>query len=456
MRKVFVPLLLALFLLEMVLGCSGMRKRTDTQEPVLQEPPPAPSLNIKSIELRAEYLKNLLARKDLSEEERGAVNALLKAYRSAKISLSHRITKSQQMKIIRDLFNSMAILEYLYFTEKSSGAEEETGSVNLLGVQRRKIIERYLADDFKGVISQCIELEKKFGRNGFNQEINLIYVLSLAEEGRLVEAVNLGEETLRQLETLPDRMYLKSHIVKWHLELGNIEDALNLYDKLTDDLDNLTARVRTLRKKIAELDRPPALTQEGDREVANLENGEPGSKSVQKVLQEANELANNHDFQEAKLLLISYRNSTTSPSEIDMIDRAIKLIELAEEESDDKVMNEGNRKKKSLALAKKYLEDEEFEKAIEKIDEIAKVEDLDNESKKLRRTAVDKYLNKERNRAANLFLLAKNTRDPEQKKKYLIESREILKAIIDKYPSSDLNKRLKSHLKTIENELDKL
>ena len=52
MKKVFVPLLLALILSITVSGCSGLRKRADTQEPVLQEPPPAPSLNIKSIELK--------------------------------------------------------------------------------------------------------------------------------------------------------------------------------------------------------------------------------------------------------------------------------------------------------------------------------------------------------------------------------------------------------------------
>ena len=423
----------------------------------MQEPPPPPSLNIKSIDLRSDYLKSLIEEEDLAYEERAALNSLLNAYNSVKIFLSRQLTKPQQDHIVRDLFNAVSILDYRYFSKKRIEiTEEKQRKIAILADMKKKILESYIADDYKGVIAQCTELQRNFGEEGFSHEISLVYILSLGEEGRLTEAVNLGQEVLSQWEPLPDRMYLKSRIVQWDLALGNGESALNLYDKLTDELDSKEALVNNLRKKIVELDRPPAFNFGEESKVSTLPLESQETKSVHEVLNEANNLAQKREFKKAKLLLQSYKDKVTSPAELDMIERSIEVIELAEQESAEQAISRENRKKETITLAKKDIEKEEFEEAIARIDNLAAEGIQDRELQDLKEDAVEKYINNERNRAANLFLLAKKTNDPEEKKKYLTQSREILKKVIEKFPASKLNDRLKSHLNTIENELKKL
>jgi hypothetical protein len=456
-KKLLLPLLTILIVLYLS-GCSSFKKRTDTIGPVLQEPPPAPSLNIKSIEIRSDYLKNTAKNENLDSEEMAALNTLLNAYNSAKIFLSHELTKSQQTKVIKDLFNSIAILDYRYFSKLHLDLpKEKQGSIASLAERRKRILESFVSDDFKGVVNQCRELEQNFGEYGFTQEIYLVYILSLGKEGRLTEAVNLGRETLRKSETIPDLIYLKVRLVEWDLLLGNGEEALNLYDRLTDELDSKAALISALRNKIIELDRPHAHEQQGkETENSVLRGGTQEIKSVQEVLQEANDLAQNHEFKKAKRLLASYKNKAELQADIDLIERSIDLIELAEQESNERQVSLENRKKETIDLARNAIEKEEFEKAIAMIDRLMSEGVSDSQLHKLREKAVEKFINRERNRAADLFLSAKNTKDPEEKKKYLLESRKILNAIINRFPASELNERLKSHLNAIENEMKKL
>ena len=102
------------------------------------------------------------------------------------------------------------------------------------------------------------------------------------------------------------------------------------------------------------------------------------------------------------------------------------------------------------------IEDEDFEEAITRLEELEQSIEFGTESRVLRAQAIEKLVARERNRAAKLFLSAKGTADPENKEKYLTLSRDILKLLIEKYPSSSLNQKLKSNLLTVEKELAKL
>ncbi len=79
-----------------------------------------------------------------------------------------------------------------------------------------------------------------------------------------------------------------------------------------------------------------------------------------------------------------------------------------------------------------------------------------HEIKELREQAVESLINRERNRAAKLFLTARRTHDLEKKEEYLRSSYNILKELIEKYPSSPLISKVKSHLEKVEEELEKL
>ncbi|MFH1953464.1 MAG: hypothetical protein ABIL06_17830 [Pseudomonadota bacterium] len=69
---------------------------------------------------------------------------------------------------------------------------------------------------------------------------------------------------------------------------------------------------------------------------------------------------------------------------------------------------------------------------------------------------MESLINSERNRAAEIFLTAKKTKDPSKKKELLNSSCDILKALIDNYPSSPLNQKLKSHMAIVKEELESI
>ena len=113
------------------------------------------------------------------------------------------------------------------------------------------------------------------------------------------------------------------------------------------------------------------------------------------------------------------------------------------------------REKEILLLVHEQMEKEEYEEAIEALDRFAGIQDMTKETMALRETAVKKLVDKERNRAAKFFLMAKRTREPSKRETYLLSSYHILKGLIEKYPSSALIEKLNSHLQKVKTEMDK-
>ena len=81
---------------------------------------------------------------------------------------------------------------------------------------------------------------------------------------------------------------------------------------------------------------------------------------------------------------------------------------------------------------------------------------MGTEADALRALAVEKLVNRERNRAAKLFLMAKQAKEPSEKEALLLSSRNILKTLLEKYPSSSFSEKINSHIAIIEEELAKL
>ena len=76
--------------------------------------------------------------------------------------------------------------------------------------------------------------------------------------------------------------------------------------------------------------------------------------------------------------------------------------------------------------------------------------------KKIKDLAIDRLINRERNRAAKIFLMAKKAEDPEKRKELLLSSYDILIILIERYPSSSLINKLNDHLQKVRDELDRL
>ena len=154
--------------------------------------------------------------------------------------------------------------------------------------------------------------------------------------------------------------------------------------------------------------------------------------------------------------MIKARIRTDSTSDIQIIDQALKDIEINQnriEQGEAPINHISEKEAQEHATA--LIEAEKYEEAMNILEKLeAQQQVLDEESKRLKDLAVEKIINRDRNRAAQLYLQAKNTQDPSKKRELLQSSLDILKKLVEKYPSSNLINRIKDHISIVEESLD--
>ena len=442
------------FCLFSAFGCIPALERPPAVEP---EPyvitphlvPPDP------LKKKIRFLNNILKKDNLPDRDKMMALDLLNAYRLVE-RLSQKsdeagpdyITGPEYHRVIRALFNSLALLDENCFSEKRDHTQDYPEPVSYFVNKRNEILNTYLSGDFKTVINHCLGLKTLFGPDAISPEIGVVFALSLAVEGMLEEAIDIGERTANDLRAYPDLVHLRAKIAEWHLELDERKKALVVYEKLTDIVDEQQAMVQSLGRKIT--GRP--ITQK----LPHPEMDAQTKKQMDECLKEVDRLVQEHNFSEAKALLILKRKEASSPAEIEIVRQALEGLETAQDRYVEDKISMLSRKKQTLKLARKLVEKEEFEEAISSLDALQTEQGKTHEITELKEQATEKLINSERNRAAKIFLTAKKTQDPAKKEEYLRSSYEILKALIDKYPLSPLNKKLKSHIKKVTEELHKL
>jgi transcriptional regulator NrdR family protein len=127
-------------------------------------------------------------------------------------------------------------------------------------------------------------------------------------------------------------------------------------------------------------------------------------------------------------------------------------VELAKEKYEKEEISRGVTAKK----AKDLIESEHFKEAIAEIEALQQTQEIGVTSEALKEQAIENLINRERNRAAKLFLKAKHVHDPSKKKEYLLSAKEILNGLISEYPSSPLHEKLVSNLDRVSEALDEL
>jgi hypothetical protein len=384
-------------------------------------------------------------------------SSLLDIYKGIRDTPERFHTEAEYRKIIDDLFYGLTLLDKSYFLQARERNEDLTSVMNLLAEKKRGVMDAYLAGNYKGVIDQALDLKNSFGPNALTGEIGFALALSLAREGRTEEATQVGEEIVRTLEGRPDLVDLRAHMAEWFLQLGQRDKALRMYEKLTDVLDERQAAVEGLGKKVkgAPETQPGAVETSVPQPEQTSETKEleappaPFLQTVEKLVREGR-------FGEARDLLVARKSQAPSDSEAGAIDRALKELDSAEEKFLDEKMASLSHREESLSDARKLLDEEKYEEAISQLEVLEKDHVAGDETEALKQRAIDEWINRERNRAAKLFLAAKQTEDPYRKEKYLNECFAILKNVALRYPSSPLMEKVRSHMETVSEELSKL
>ena len=446
-----------------VFGCAPARQ---THPPV--GPPVGPRVPVKHAALfpsgildqKIALLEDRLEDEALSEKDKALASKLLTTYKTLKKLSADDLTEKQYREVIQRLFENLSLLDENLMVKEKTGARGIVTPMMDFSRKRREILDSYLTEDYREVINRSMALKSTFGSNALTPEIGLVYALSLAKEGLLKEAVSVGEDVVNQFEATPGLTDLRIKMAEWKLRLGQQKGALLIYGGLKDQADKDEAALALLHKKML-AGKPPVTTAPVMTEKEEV----PGGAAVQmeQLFQKVDRLMQEQKFEKARELL-SFRRSEllleiASAQAIETLDRALKELDLAEEEHlQEKIskLSKDFRKRETMELAMKLLEEEKFEEAISTLDSLDSEQKESPGARRLNALAVEMLINRERNRAAKIFLQAKKTHDPTKKKEYLLSSYNILKVVVDKYPSSPLILKVKSHIEVVRKELDKL
>ena len=442
-------IIILFFMLSTMFGCLPETQRTVVRPPQPRDHVSKPPLSLEGLEKRMIRIQKILERSDLHADDREAALELLSAYQAIGTLLKGGKGREDYPEIIRILFSNLGRLDDRHFSKIQEDDQGGARAIHLFSSKRKKIMDNYLYENYQGVIDECLELEASFGPESLTPEVGLVFSISLAKKGMVKEALNIGEKIIHQLEEKPDALYLRSRIIEWHIEMGDRERALEAYEKLMDTLDEKAALLKRAER---------AMGTKGEGEDIKPLSEMAGQQTgpMEQLLKKVDGLVERHEFKKAKILLIRERIGYKEGAETQTIDQALKSVDLAEERWTAKESANTVPENDGLKSARKLIEEEKYEEAILLLERIEKDPKSSSEKRGLKDLAIEKIINRERNRAAQLFLMARNTEDPEKKKALLDSSYQKLKELIEKYPSSHLISKLNSHLAKVKEELIKL
>jgi hypothetical protein len=412
-----------------------------------------PVLSLDAIDRRIAVLEDMLANNTVQEKDRVIAANLISDYQRIRLLSLGDISENNLREIILALFSNLSLFDEKYFSNQGQIAREiYTKAVNDLFLKKQDILKKYNGKDYKSVISECDELEKIFGKDSISLEISILLAMSLAREGRLSDAITLGDRIIGEMEQMPDLIQLRAGLIEWRINTGRKEKALNEYKKLIENMNErqsifnkATSRVNSQNKKIAESDQ--TLNKLLDKEL------NPDTESrISGILKELENLKNHGDFTGARLLLLKWKIHADEPAEIAEIDKALASLDLSEKQYIEKLTA---NKKEGIDAATKLIEEEDYESAITMLDSLKTGSASNPEIDRQKDIAVDKLINQERNRAAKIFLTAKKTNDAKKKRELLLSAQNILNGLIEKYPAAESVERLKSNLNSVNEELNK-
>ena len=444
------------FSLVFILGCVPVLEKHEVVGPETATKV-TPLLPANILDRKIGFLNKILKEGNLSKKDRKFALDLVDTYKSVKRSSSSDLTKGEYRRIIHDLFECYRLIDEYYFSKEKDTDRLYTDAIVLFTNKRKNILDAYLSNNFKGVINHCLDLKEVFGSDALTPEIGLLFALSLGREGMLEEAIRIGEQIANELETSPDLILLQGRMAEWQLRLGHKEKSIRIYEKLTDNMDEKEALIKTLNSKISKTPKSIKIIEQTSKELTVSERTDSNDQNtIDRLLHKVDDLVQRHAYNEARILLIKRRIRVEEGPEIEIIDQTLNKIGLEEERYKREKEFRNSQRKAALETVKNMIEEEKFEEAIAKIEELNQAHEINAETAALKERAIEKLINRERNRAAKLYLEAKKNQDILKKEEYLRSSYEILKGLIDKYPSSPLNKKLESHIARVREEMDKL
>ena len=284
----------------------------------------------------------------------------------------------------------------------------------------------------------------------------MIFAISLAEDGMLEEAVEIGSEVAGRIEEIPDAVQLRGDIARWQLALGQRTQAVKTLEKISHTQDNRITILNDLKNRIEQTPKEPDQPFHSMFQPAEGSDGQEVPPHMRAFQEKVDAHARDHEFAEARQLLLKEKAEREEGPETELIDRALNNIEEGETAYEESVKIKEAYLKRTYESAKRLYEKEDYKGAITTLEALGKTQELNAQAADLKDRTIENLINRERNRAAEIFLEAKKTKDPRKKRELLETSCKILKTLAEDYSQSPLKHKLTSHIDTVQREIEGL
>ncbi len=419
-------------------GCVGFMEKN---KPAIVTGP-TPVIDKHIFEKRKISLQNLLQTGNLDPSKRLMAQTLIDMY--------EKLCEGKYSEEKENLIKLLVRLDEAYFSHISPAPAPGESCISSFNTQVQEINKAFVSGNYDKVIDLTVQLKRSLGIDALSPQVALVFALALEKKGFMKEATEIGEDIIDQMEKNPTLFSLRSQLVMWHLRQGQKEMAMKNYDKLKLLLSHeqeVMAQLDTLVKSAKAISSP---------QESKLESVPVASIPIDQFLDQIDSLIDECEFDRARDMLAARKKGSSSDAEIEKIDQKIKELDTREEEFLKQRISALSKQKNSIQRAKKLVEQEKYELAINILNSVLRENPQNNDARRLKEICVEGIINRERNRAARLFLSARKTDDNAKKEQYLRESLKILEGLVDKYPLSPLINKVKSHILKVREELKKL
>ena len=173
-------------------------------------------------------------------------------------------------------------------------------------------------------------------------------------------------------------------------------------------------------------------------------------------LAEADKLSQNKQLEEAITLLQSLPQDKLSPENLQILTEKLDGLVLAEAVERETVKIEKMQALQSIwNEGAAHSESGDYDAAIAVFNQLLGTEYDDRAQEQIDELSLTAAKN-ERRRAADLFVRSMKTDDPENRKQLLVESREVLKDILGKYPDVEVADKVRGNIGTVEKKMNEL
>lgn len=443
--------LLLIFLL-CATGCAPRAARpVGTLTAPQKETPRPPLVPPDRIEDKIRSLERMSADQSLAAPQRAMAGSLADSYREIQGLSSSPRNDARDRAVAEKLLNSLDLVERSFFAKTPALGAPPSGPLPLaLYLDRRnELLRAYTAGSHSRVVQLGRKLEADYGGDALRGKVGLAYVLSLAHGGMTEEALSALAKVKDLDPADPDRVLLEAGVAEWQLNLGHRDKAAAALGDMSRSLDASQNVVASLGKKIEQArgsapEPPPPQTPPTPQALG---------EGLGAVFARASDQIEQGLFDEARETLLAARKDVASSSDELRVDQALAEVDMAEEKYLSERISRITRKREGLESARELLEKERYGEAVAGIEAIEAQQGQGPELAALKDQAVEKYIHEERNRAAKAFLMARQTADRGKKAEYLRSSLNILKQLVEKYPSSSLIDKINSNIKSVEEEM---